>query len=556
MYTNAISVKNNSLFDKIKALLRSFAISLGAIYPVDPAKYPRRVRYYREPLNMSAVRRTSAERYLDGIAAAVLFELPSGVVPMSLKREEKKEKLSTMVRWAADDSYVFLRRHKWKVIFATLMLLVAIGGVAAYEMFFSNNTFIDDETITGNITIVDRLETDENMREDVVYVLLVGVDDSSLLTDCIWLMCYDIKGNQANVLQIPRDTYVGSESVTGKINNVYSRPKTVKWCDSCDYSPDSSEISNGKHTVCGTKLTNKKESNISALIRCINQHLGLPVDHYVIFNFAGFAKIVDAMGGVEITLETGIHDSAITLEPGTHLLSGWEAVDYMRHRKSYAQGDIGRVSGQRILINAMLNQVLDMEVSEMLSLVTKCIGCFQTDLSLNEIKNYALLARSLSTESFEMFTLPGTDYWDRTVANSQSYYLCNEAEAVALINEYMLPYGLPNGGYATIDTVNFPAVQKSSTASSTTTGNSASKSSSTSSTDEGSLTTTTTTMTGESTTTSTDITDTSTTTTTSSTTTTTTESSSTSSTTTTTTTTVTTTSTTLPIPDEEGEAVG
>jgi len=393
-------------------------------------------------------------RYRRGIEAAELFELAEAERAMAHSYDGTAEPAAP-VRTGVSG---FFYRHRKGLIAACLVFALLFGG-ARYllNLYTKEDIFVSDEIQAGNITISDRLTTTDEQAEKVTYFLLLGVDDSSLLTDCIWIMCWDHVANSVNVMQVPRDTYVGSPDspYPHKINAVYGNPRTVKWCDTCGLSPDESERSKGEHTVCGTELVSRKESHVSALIRVINNRLGLPIDHFVIFNFHGFAKIIDTMGGVDIHLEYTVKDSAIYLPPGDHHLTGWPAVDFMRSRKGFANGDIGRVSNQRILIDALMQKALDMDLASMLDVVITCANaeCFQTDLSLAEIKDMAVSARSLSVDKLTMVTMPGYDHWVRP---NPSYYVCNETLTAEMINEYLLPYGLPDGSMASTETVNFP----------------------------------------------------------------------------------------------------
>ncbi len=435
-------------------ILQNIAEKLSGLFSTnrtDDTYYSKRPDVVRRPTDYLSRRARDAVRYHKGVEAAKLFELPPS------KRNFGKAVSDAKVYLNPISSFVVKYRRLISTVCILAMVFWAVfAGVNYGKKLFNDQTlFIANEQETGNITISERLVTSDEMSEKVVYFLLLGVDDSELLTDCIWIMCYDIAANQANVMQVPRDTYVGKRSATGKINGVYSMPETAKVCEACGYAPESDEISDGCHTVCGNKLTKVKESNISSLIRYINKHLGLPIDHFVTFTFRGFARIVDAMGGIDITLEKGIHDKAITLSSGAHHLDGWQAVDYMRHRKSYKEGDIGRVKGQRIMINALMEKALNMELTEMLGLITQCSGCFQTDLAPADITRYATTARSLDVSKLDMFTMPGYDHW---VKPNPSYYVCSEKETAAVINEKMLPYGLPDGSYVTEETINFPDV--------------------------------------------------------------------------------------------------
>ncbi len=414
--------------------------------------FNRRLPVLRAALCSAGVRcSTVPQRYKRGIEAAELFELAES------ERRAVRCMASGEGTETAPAKRGFFYRHRKGLIAACMIFALLIGGVQYLKgLYVKEEIFITDVEQTGNITISDRLTMSDEHADKVKYILILGVDDSSLLTDCIWIMCFDNAAHKMNVMQVPRDTYVASDSPsTGKINGVYANPKKVKWCETCEYAPEAEEIDGSRHSVCDTKLTKKKESNISALIRVINDRLGLPIDHFVIFNFRGFAKIIDTMGGVDIHLDYTVKDAAIHLEPGDHHLTGWPAVDFMRSRKGFSNGDIGRVSNQRILIDALMQKALNMDLASMLDVVITCANaeCFQTDMSIAQIKDIAVAGRQMSVENLTMVTMPGYDYWPK---GGLSHYVCNESQTAEMINQYLLPYGLPDGGMASVDTINFP----------------------------------------------------------------------------------------------------
>lgn len=336
-----------------------------------------------------------------------------------------------------------------------MMAVVVLLSFALMSAYKSKSIFAD-ESLDDN-AIQERLITDKANRDKVTYFLIIGVDKSSMLTDCIWLMCFDNAAHKMDVMQIPRDTYVGSDSdYPHKINGVYGSPQTVDWCDKCNRAVTEDEMKNGKHIVCGHKIQQKTESNISALIRCINTRLSLPVDHYVLFDFEGFEKMVDAMGGVDIYLdeETKVYPNKYeydVLPAGDNHLDGAMALKFMRNRKIYFDGDLGRVKAQRSIIHAMMDKVSDMSTLEMFSILRAAYGNFQTDMSLEEIRSFISPVKKCSPDSLNMFTMPGTDHW---VKPNPSYYICYENQTVEAINEYLMPYG----DKLTEEDVNFPVL--------------------------------------------------------------------------------------------------
>src|SRR5215207_9310882 len=74
------------------------------------------------------------------------------------------------------------------------------------------------------------------------------------------------------------------------------------------------------------------------LVQTVEQFTGLRIDHYAEIGFAGFAEMVDAIGGVEMDIETEIHDetTGVTIPAGRQTLDGAAALAFVRTRKSAA----------------------------------------------------------------------------------------------------------------------------------------------------------------------------------------------------------------------------
>ena len=81
------------------------------------------------------------------------------------------------------------------------------------------------------------------------------------------------------------------------------------------------------------------------LIQTIEEMTDLKIDHYIEINFAGFARIVDSIGGVEVCTKKNINDpkSHLVLEAGVHTLNGIESLKYVRTREFDGMGDLGRM---------------------------------------------------------------------------------------------------------------------------------------------------------------------------------------------------------------------
>ncbi|MBB6350740.1 LCP family protein required for cell wall assembly [Nonomuraea muscovyensis] len=95
---------------------------------------------------------------------------------------------------------------------------------------------------------------------------------------------------------------------------------------------------------------------IACTMSTIEQLTGIRVDHFVEVDFSGFKNIVDALGGIEICLKSGVNDRAskLTLPPGKSRLNGEQALGYVRLRKYGDGSDIQRIKRQQIFLSKVV----------------------------------------------------------------------------------------------------------------------------------------------------------------------------------------------------------
>jgi LCP family protein required for cell wall assembly len=93
------------------------------------------------------------------------------------------------------------------------------------------------------------------------------------------------------------------------------------------------------------------------LIKTVEQATGVHIDHYAEIGFAGFASMVDAVGGVNICVDQAINDgnAGLDIPAGCQKLNGEQALGYVRTRK-FATGDLERVQHQRQFLAALLSK--------------------------------------------------------------------------------------------------------------------------------------------------------------------------------------------------------
>ncbi|MFI1563996.1 LCP family protein [Streptomyces sp. NPDC020490] len=126
------------------------------------------------------------------------------------------------------------------------------------------------------------------------------------------------------------------------------------------------------------------------------------MDHYLEIDFAGFAKLVDALGGVTVTTDEDIddEDSHLTLQAGTHHLNGEQALALARTRHGIGDGsDLGRIGLQQELVKALLAQISSVglltDPGRLYAVAEAVTGSLTTDTGLDSLSELAGLGRSL-----------------------------------------------------------------------------------------------------------------------------------------------------------------
>ncbi len=305
-----------------------------------------------------------------------------------------------------------------KLIVANVLLSIAL---VFSTLCFTGFSLLDSQLIKNNK--IDQNESGEfediieSPNENVVYILVCGVDLSESLTDIIMVACYDLANNNVNVLQIPRDTFVGTDVPTGKVNAVYGNAR-------------------------------EGESNIKALMRCINQKFGLPIDHYATVTIEGTEKIIDIVGGVDITLDrsytlvddTGEKGVKKTFEAGEVHFDGQWGTAFVRHRASYLQGDMGRIKAQRSFYAALLKKMTTLSFGQITNIVTSAASEISSDLTPGQMLGYAQKMKDLNLSNVKIMSVPGQSGMYRPTGQSLSYYSIHKSDYVTMLNDYFRPY--------------------------------------------------------------------------------------------------------------------
>ena len=205
-----------------------------------------------------------------------------------------------------------------------LFLYPIISVVIILSLFFE--LFLDSDTSAVYAS------TDAN--GGTLNLLIAGLDDAAENTDVLMLVSLHENG-EVNALQIPRDTYVKSVESKGKINHLYP--------------------------LCIRKYG--KKEGAEAFSKEISRLLGVPIDRYVVFNGSDFEELVDAFGGVTLSVPYSFSypdkNGSVRIVPsGEQRLNGEDALAFVRYRSAYAEGDLGRLDAQMRFLASLANEVI------------------------------------------------------------------------------------------------------------------------------------------------------------------------------------------------------
>ncbi len=169
--------------------------------------------------------------------------------------------------------------------------------------------------------------------------------------------------------------------------------------------------------------------------RVVSALLGVEVPFYVELDYTGFEHLIDAVGGVTITVDKLMvyNDNRATpplhidIKPGRQKMDGKTALDYVRFRNDPA-GDLGRINRQQKLIRALITEGMpDKNVKTIHTLVQTVYPYLHTDLSLIDLYDLARILHGIGPNRITMATVPTTpvtiakvDYLDPQVVEMEA----------------------------------------------------------------------------------------------------------------------------------------
>ncbi|MDR0286977.1 MAG: LCP family protein [Clostridiales bacterium] len=244
-------------------------------------------------------------------------------------------------------------------------------------------------------------------------ILLVGVDESGILFDTICIASIDSKANIIKLIQIPRDAYVPySQTITDSLKekDLYTSKGMFK-INASDYVGNTLSYPEGKF----------KDRGMDFLRAVFIELLGVDFSEYVIMSFDGFEKIVDAFGGVDVTVNCDLRNEKgqLVIPEGKQHLDGQQALFYARARHLYDEngnmiptsGDTFRKENQVQMMTEMLKEMATpSNVTKLPDVLNTLKKEVKSSFSTKDILNFSTTAVKISKGDYtiESHVITGT----------------------------------------------------------------------------------------------------------------------------------------------------
>ncbi|MEZ4531721.1 MAG: LCP family protein [Thermomicrobiales bacterium] len=172
----------------------------------------------------------------------------------------------------------------------------------------------------------------------------------------------------------------------------------------------------------------------------VELYLGIEIDHYALIDFTGFEDLVDAVGGVTITVPENLASPAVPA--GTHTIDGATALRHARYRGG-PDGDFGRIQRQQELIRALIATAGGRNLlAEANRLLPALEDNMRTDLSLDQLVALAQFYQgNCSSDGLTLQTIPGDVVYgpiiDPLFGLPLSYVVSTPEDVQAKVDELM-----------------------------------------------------------------------------------------------------------------------
>ena len=283
-----------------------------------------------------------------------------------------------------------------KILLFLLIASVLLGGAVLSVYAYSRSKIIG-----------------KSVQDQVINCLILGADESSGNTDVMILAGYQPTKKCLTLMQIPRDTYYRADGEEMKINHLYNAALA-----------DEKNDKNALYFVADA----------------ISHAFSVPIHATLLVRLDTLSDFVDEIGGIPMNVpmtmqyrdeEQGL---LIDLPQGERVLTGQEAVQFVRFRADYLMGDIGRLDAQKIFLAALYQKLSTtpdaMKIAFSYLQNGACTLARTDNLSLPTL--FLLTYTDLDNLSLFFLSMPG----EASLSDGLWYYTPNKAALCSVLLEH------------------------------------------------------------------------------------------------------------------------
>lgn len=307
------------------------------------------------------------------------------------KSKEKKAKLRTKKQWK--------RRRVYKSI-----LIIILTAFIVFFSYFVYMFLLNGGGLKGVVsaTLGHNPKKVENLKP--FNILILGTNEGN--TDTIILASYNPKTQEASMLSIPRDTFIGTNvntaSAAEKINAVYFNQ--------------------------GIEALQKKVENLT----------GVDIPYYAVLTTENISNLMKLIGDVEFDVPIDMHYTdegqklAIRLKKGPQKITSEKAEMLLRFRHNddgttyppeYGVEDHGRMRTQREFLKAAANKLIrEFDISKMYELISNARAYVETNLKFQDYRDYIPYIVEFNSEDIKVGKVNGSGVLTRYFFFVPDYY--------------------------------------------------------------------------------------------------------------------------------------
>ena len=267
-----------------------------------------------------------------------------------------------------------------------------------------------------------------------INVLVLGVDrrpeGGDQNSDVIIVARVDLVGQKVSAVSLPRDLLVDAPGVySGKINGAYNAGVAE--------DPDD------------------KAAGVVKVRDTIETVYGIPIDGYVMIDFDGFEQVIDAVGGIDITVPDAIVDEAyptadygterVEFKAGRQHMDGERALKYVRTRNT--DSDDARRERQIDVLLALFDQGKGLDsIRRGDEIIVALSDTVQTSCGLEQQLTLARIARDMPRSAITLTTLEAPLIEGGYIEDGAWVYFSDPSAVAAFITETLESGSVPLPG--------------------------------------------------------------------------------------------------------------